>query len=691
MRLTPSATILLVAALPAAASGQTLHSFGNPSSHEQAYIERINRARANPSAEGALLAASTHPGVVGAIADFGVILAQFQTEMNAIPARPPLAPHAGLMTAARGHSQWLFDNAQQVHDQPGGLTFEQRMAAVGYLGTPGENIYSYAEDVDYGHAGFIIDWADPDDPDATYGMQNPRGHRDNIHGSGFREIGVGVVNGTNTVGGETVGPQIVTQDFGNRSSAPYYGTGVAYYDLNGNNTYDVGEGIPGLTVNMSGANHYCLTADGGGWTIPLPSGTATTRTVTFTGPGINQSVTLNVPANSNAKADLKLAYAPPSFISPPLANQGQSHTFQFTAVPGASAYNYKSLHLDTAAPENCENLANATATTSAGYSVVQSGVKFEGANAWRMTFMNIGGFAYDQHIELSPTFLGSATSSLAFRSRLGQATVAAFARVQVREEGSSTWVNVYSQQGTGTAGESSFQLRTASLASMNGKRFKVRFMFDATGSVNVGTGAGLGWYLDAISFSNLLQFGTESTGVFTTNTPTLAAPEEPGWIIEINPVAGDNSFPGASQTLEVLDLSSFANWVTYHEADGGLSPGSLTADSDPDHDGRTSAFEFAFGSNPVVADAAPPGFPSLQPSATHFIMRYQIDTARTGVTITPQAGTMSGPWHSPGQPGAPVGFTDSAVSMEGGIQTREAMVPRGAATRQFLRLRATVP
>lgn len=691
MRLTPSATSILIATLPAVAMGQTLHSFGNPSADEQAYIERINRARANPAAEGALLAASTHPGVIGSIAWAGVDLARFQTEMNAIPARPPLAPQVALMTASRGHSQWMFDNAQQVHDQPGGLTFGQRMTAAGYAGIAGENIYSYADDAEYGHAGFIIDWADPEDPDATYGMQNPRGHRNNIHSGSYREIGVGVVNGSNTVGEETVGPQIVTQDFGSPSSAPYYGTGVAYYDLNANNTYDVGEGIPGLTVNMSGANHYCLTADGGGWTIPLPSGTATTRTVTFTGPGINQSVTLNVPANSNAKADLKLAYTPPSFISPPLANQGQNHTFQFTAVPGASVYNYKSLHLDTAPAENCENLANATATTSAGYDVVQSPIKYQGTNAWRMTFMNIGGYAYDQFIELTPTFFGMSTSSLAFRSRLGQATTNAFARVQVKEEGTSTWVNVYSQQGTGTSGETSFQARSASLAVMSGKRFKVRFMFDATGSVNVGTGAGLGWYLDAISFTDVLQFGTTSTGVFTTNTPTLAAPEEAGWIIEITPVAGDNSFPGASQTLSVLDLSSFANWATYHEAVGGLSAGSLTANSDPDKDGRSSAVEFAFGSNPVVADAPPPGFPALQPSSTHLVMRYQIDTTRTGVTLTPEAGTMSGLWHSPGQPGAPAGFTDSAVSSAGSLQTREARIQRGSAIRQFLRLRATVP
>ena len=42
------------------------------------------------------------------------------------------------------------------------------------------------------------------------GMQNPAGHRRNIHNARFEEIGIGVINGTNG----DVGPQLVTQDFG---------------------------------------------------------------------------------------------------------------------------------------------------------------------------------------------------------------------------------------------------------------------------------------------------------------------------------------------------------------------------------------------------------------------------------------------------------------------------------------------
>lgn len=695
MRLLPCAYLIVAAAIPAPVTGQSLHTFGDPTAHEQAYIELINRARANPAAEGVLLSTTTHPDILAAISWAGVNLTQFQTEMNAIPVRPPLAPHAGLTTAARGHSQWLFDNARQEHNQTGGQTFLQRMSAVGYSGTTGENIYSYAEDALHGHAGFEIDWADPDDPYATFGMQNPRGHRDNIHSGTFREIGVGVVNGTKTYNGNTVGPQVVTQDFGVRSSSPYYGTGVAYYDLNGNNFYDVGEGISGLTVNVSGASHYCISAIGGGWTVPIPS-TAATRTVSFTGLGMNQSRHLNVPANSNAKTDLRLTYTPPAFASSPIANKNQSHSFQFSTVPGATGYNFTSYPLTIAAAENCENLTNATAATSPGYSVVQSAIKHEGSAAWRMAFVNVPP-ASNQNIQLNGLYLGTGTSSISFRSRLGLATTVNSAKVQVREEGTPNWVDIYSQQGTNTWGESTFHLRTASLASMAGKRFRIRFAFQINGSYYNNTNVGAGWYLDAIHLSHVYGLGTPTTGVFNTPHPTLTAPSGSGWHIHIQPVISGNLFPGSSQTLRLLepnqglDLNKFGDWALHREAWGQLWPGSLSASSDPDGDGRETALEFVFGSNPAVSDPAPSGFPGIHPSPTHLVVRYQVNTALVGIEVGPQVWTGGGTWFSPGQSGAPPGFTDSLVSTNGSIQIREAKVPISSGPKNFIRLRASLP
>ena len=100
----------------------TLYSIGVPTEEEQYYLELINRARANPTAEGLMLAASTHPSVLSAITQFGVDLDLMKTEFATLPVRPPLAMNALLTNAARGHTQYQFDNAIQDHTGSGGCT-----------------------------------------------------------------------------------------------------------------------------------------------------------------------------------------------------------------------------------------------------------------------------------------------------------------------------------------------------------------------------------------------------------------------------------------------------------------------------------------------------------------------------------------------------------------------------------------
>ncbi|MFL6527504.1 MAG: SdrD B-like domain-containing protein, partial [Chthoniobacterales bacterium] len=145
------------------------------------------------------------------------------------------------------------------------------------------------------------------------------GHRQNIHGN-FREIGVGVIDGTNG----SVGPQIVTEDFGFRYDTPAMITGVVYRDLNGNGFYDPGEGIGGVTVTVAGANYYAVTAASGGYSVPVPADG--NYAVTFTDGGVAASQQTAAIANSNnAKVDYVVAAAaqvtPPSQPTPtPSAN-----------------------------------------------------------------------------------------------------------------------------------------------------------------------------------------------------------------------------------------------------------------------------------------------------------------------------------------------------------------------------------
>ena len=284
---------------PDAPAGQ-LYSIGDPTNEEQYYLELINRARANPTAEGGRLATTTDANVIGAYTSFGVNLVLMQAQFALIPAQPPYSMNAALLNAARAHSQNMLQNNYQGHTGPDGV-LSARLA--GYTSgangwSIGENVYAYSKSVWYGHAGFEVDWGGTA---LTGGMQSPPGHRQNIHNQDFREVGVGVVLGSNG-GAGGVGPELVTQDFGTKGGLLPFVTGVVYRDLNGNGFYDPGEGIGGVTVTIANVNNYAVTAASGGYSVPVPG--SGNYNVTFSGgsvPANQQSV--SVSNSENVKAD----------------------------------------------------------------------------------------------------------------------------------------------------------------------------------------------------------------------------------------------------------------------------------------------------------------------------------------------------------------------------------------------------
>lgn len=284
---------------PNSPNGQ-LYSIGDPTNEEQYYLELVNRARANPSAEGIRLAATTDANVLSAYNAFGVNLVLMQSQFALIAPAAPLSMNATLMNAARAHSQNMLQNNYQGHSGPdGSLTTRLAAYTSGANGwSIGENVYAYSKSVWYGHAGFEVDWGGSA---LTGGMQSPPGHRQNIHNGTFREVGIGVVLGSNG-GSGGVGPQLVTQDFGTVGGLLPFVTGVVYRDSNGNGFYDPGEGVGGVTVTIANVSNYAVTASSGGYSVPVPG--SGDYTVTFSGgsaPTIQKAV--SVINGQNAKAD----------------------------------------------------------------------------------------------------------------------------------------------------------------------------------------------------------------------------------------------------------------------------------------------------------------------------------------------------------------------------------------------------
>lgn len=284
---------------------KSLYSIGNPSNDAQLYLEYINRARANALAEANRLANETDPQILSAYSSSSIngaaIISSFTNSVNSGQidnVAQPLSFNAKLIQAATLHTQDLFNNEFQGHDSSGnppapflpGYTLGDRLDAVGYSGSAGENVFSYAKSVRHGHAGFDVDWD-------FVGFQSPPGHRISIHNDDFKEIGVGVVNGTN----DSVGPQLVTQDFGDPGNVTFV-TGVVYQDLNANSFYDVGEGRSGVRVDVDGSAFYAMSSTSGGYSVPV-SGNGL-KNISFTGGGFATfNTTSTIVGGNNVKVD----------------------------------------------------------------------------------------------------------------------------------------------------------------------------------------------------------------------------------------------------------------------------------------------------------------------------------------------------------------------------------------------------
>lgn len=551
----------------------TLYSIGTPTEEEQYYLELINRARANPTAEGIRLATTTDPDVLGAIDFFNVDLNMMKNEFANIDAQPPLAMNAKLTNAARGHTQWQLDNAIQNHIGAGGSTPSQRVTSAGYVwSTVGESVYTNADSVFYGHAGLQIDWGFG----GTGGMQDPRGHRDNNHSGDFREVGIGVILGTNTVAGNTVGPQLVTQNFAAADpNNQAFVTGVAYYDVNANNIFDPGEGIGGLTVNVNGASFHAVTTTTGGYAVPVPT-TNATRAVTFTGLGANGGSDAVITGGANVKVDFKPVYAPPTLTGPEAASTAAATNYTFDPVIGATGYKGRSV-VDVNAPnDGADNTTRMTVATSGGYAVISTSIKDSGTGAYRLAHPSGGG---DQRLTYINSFHVKAGASLNLRSRHGLADPTQTAQVEVSTNGGMTWQAVFTQAGTGGSGELLFQTRSIPLTAFAGKDIRLRFSYLlAAGNFRPVSNATAGWFIDTITFTNLVDLTNSTTTTLPAGTTfAFTAPAAGDLLLAVSPIISGRDFGfGPPKAVTATTSPPSLAEITVEQAGTMLTDGTST-------------------------------------------------------------------------------------------------------------------
>ncbi|MGV3774409.1 MAG: CAP domain-containing protein, partial [Verrucomicrobiales bacterium] len=463
------------------------YTVGDVTDEEQLYVEFINRARANPQAEAQLMANTTNPLVLQAYAHprhggYGVDLEMMLQAFALIPPVPPLALNARLNNAARKHSQDMLDQNLQTHTGSNGSSIGQRIEAEGYDWVNiAENVYAFSDSVEYGHFGFEVDWG----PNPPSGMQDPPGHRLNIHNPVFKEIGVGMVYGqkprTNMFSG--VGPSLVSQEFATAQNSPAFVTGVVYYDFNGNNVYDVGEGLGNIQVSAAGVSTKAITAPSGGYSLPIP--TDGVFTITFSGPGLPATIRSAIILNrQNVKIDFVPAYKEPIIQGPAEPLIGKGNIYTATDVAGGVSYQWSTFTRLPAVPsEGAENTNNITFNTPTNYVAVDASISKSGSRSFHLSHLEQ--LSPDQQVkdisqsfEVNNIMLARANSQVRFQSRLGFATTNQIARVLASSDNGQTWVPVYSQPGSMGSGEAGFNLRTASLSQFAGKLIRVRFSYD---------------------------------------------------------------------------------------------------------------------------------------------------------------------------------------------------------------------
>jgi hypothetical protein len=270
------ASMLSLAAVTPKARALILYNSGNPTPEEQLVLEYINRARANPIAEGQRLGIDIHEGLQDDPQN-GCYGPEY------VGVRPPLAMNPALLAIAEGHSQDMYTQNYFSHTDPNGTTAFQRMTNAGY------NYISAGENIGAGTSMSATDLEDTLMLDSGYPC---RAHRMNLLDifpyppPAYYEVGIGYYEGSS-------GQAFITQDFGTAINTTPFLTGVVYNDANGNGFYDIGEGIAGVTITPNTGSYYAISSSSGGYAFPIP--TSGTITVTAQGNGfgpITQTITL---------------------------------------------------------------------------------------------------------------------------------------------------------------------------------------------------------------------------------------------------------------------------------------------------------------------------------------------------------------------------------------------------------------
>ena len=247
----------------------TLHKSddgADPSGAEQKMVWHMNRARSDPTAEGAWLGDSDDPDIAGGRNFFGVDISALKVAFAALATKPPAAFDIRLHDASELHSLDLIKRDAQDHYGQFDRIFSSGFSCNGGRAS----VFSYANSALNAHAALNIDWGP-----GPNGMQDPPGHRDaimgvwNYPGPGLTNVGLAIVSENDSM--TAVGPEVFSGAYCQAGGSDHnrFIVGTIWEDLNEDGDYDENEGKGGVLVMPDTGTYYAITGNAGGFAIPV--------------------------------------------------------------------------------------------------------------------------------------------------------------------------------------------------------------------------------------------------------------------------------------------------------------------------------------------------------------------------------------------------------------------------------------
>jgi hypothetical protein len=277
---------------------------------------------------------------------------------------------------------------------------------------------------------------------------------------------------------------------------------------------------------------------------------------------------------------------------------GVSNWYSVQPVPAASRYEWRqSRKAPLVFYETVETGAtNWDIAISPGYNPLLGGAGISSTRAFHLAHPQP---PILQTLALRTVFTPATNGLLVIRSKLGYAGTSQWARVQVSTDNGVGWRDVYSQRGTGGAGETAYVIRNIGLGSFVGQSLRLRFAYEFLGgSYYAQTNATYGWLLDNIQLTNATALVSSVTSVAQAPLGTPGFAFQPalltnhlleargllfdefplawGPLLEVVPVVPPQLFPpvrsGSQWRLEFLPGSVAVSKVRLQTAEAVLGP-----------------------------------------------------------------------------------------------------------------------